>query len=39
MHVRSKELCFALPLPDIVFLSSGATFESKKLYTMLAKPL
>ena len=40
--VRSKELgfavCFALPLPDS-FLSSGATFESKNLYTILAKPL
>ena len=41
--IRSKELgfavCFVLPLPDIVFLSSGATFESKNLYTILAKPL
>ena len=41
--VHSKELafavCFALPLPEIVFLSSGATFESKNLYTILAKPL
>ena len=27
---RSKELCFALPLP---------TFEPKNLYTILAKPL
>ena len=36
--VCSKELCFALPLPD-VFLSSGATFESKNFYTILAKPL
>ena len=39
--VRSKELRakalgsavdFALPLPDIVFLSNGATFESKRNY-------
>ena len=29
--IRSKELCFALPLLDIVFLTSGVTFESKKL--------
>ena len=36
--VRSKELgfavCFALALPEKVFLSSGGTFESKNFYTI-----
>ena len=35
----AKILLVFIPLPNIVFLSSGATFESKNLYTILAKPL
>ena len=35
----AKILLFFVPLTDIVFLLSGATFESKNLYNILAKLL